>query len=212
MKWLASRLFWGLILIGGGLLLLLSNLGIIEITAPIWSLVFLVASIGFLSVFISERENWWALIPGMVLLALAAITYLNFAYPEIRGELTGVIILGSIGLSFIFVYLVNRENWWAIIPAGVMLTIAAVAGLSNIISGFDTGGIFFLGLGLTFLIVAVLPSHRGELRWAFIPGGILTMMGLLILVALGQWINIIGPSVLIIFGVFLIYRSFLKRS
>jgi hypothetical protein len=212
MKVLASRLFWGLILMGGGLLLLLSNLGVIEINAPVWSVIFLVASIGFLSVFVTDRENWWALIPGMVFLALASITYLNFVYPDLGGLLSGVIILGSIGLSFLLIYLVNMDNWWAIIPMGVMFTIATVTGLSNLVSESDVGGIFFLGLGLTFLIVAVLPSHRGELKWAFIPGGILIGMGLLILAAWGGWINIIGPSVLIIFGLLLIYRSFRKRA
>jgi hypothetical protein len=212
MKVLASRLFWGLLLMGGGLLLLLSNLGVIEINAPVWSVIFLVASIGFLSVFVTDRENWWALIPGMVFLALASITYLNFVYPDLGGLLSGVIILGSIGLSFLLIYLVNMDNWWAIIPMGVMFTIATVTGLSNLVSESDVGGIFFLGLGLTFLIVAVLPSHRGELKWAFIPGGILIGMGLLILAAWGGWINIIGPSVLIIFGLLLIYRSFRKRA
>lgn len=212
MKLLTSRLFWGILLILGGALLLLVNLGVVEIATPFWSIIFIIAGVGFLSVFISNRQQWWTLIPAMVLLALASIIFLNYAFPELGAQLGGVIILGAIGLSFVLIYLVNRENWWAIIPAGVLFTLALVSGLDDILQSADTGGIFFLGLGLTFFILAVLPSHRGELRWAFIPGSILTIIGLLILAALGQWINVIGPSLLILLGLLLIYRSYRKRA
>ena len=212
MKWLSSRLFWGFLLIVGGALLLLSNIGIIEIVAPFWSIIFLIAGVGFLSVFISDRQHWWALIPGIVFLALATIIFVNYTYPDLGSLIAPSILFGGIGLSFVLIYFVDRENWWAIIPAGVLFTLATLTGLSNVLKGADFGGVFFLGLALTFFVVAVLPSHRGELRLAFIPGSILLVIGLLILATLGQWINIVGPSVLIIFGLYLIFRSFRKRA
>jgi hypothetical protein len=212
MKWLASRLFWGLLLIVGGILLLVRNLGIFDFAFPFWSIILTIAGLAFLSVFISDRNSWWTLIPGLVLLSLALISFLEFYFPAFESLLGGTILFGGIGLSFVLIYFVDKENWWAIIPAGVLFTLATIVGLGNILLWADIGGFFFIGLGLTFLVVAILPSHRGQLKWALIPGFILLAFGLLILAALGEWINIIGPFILIVIGVFLIYRSFRKRA
>jgi hypothetical protein len=212
MKLITSRIFWGSLLIVGGLLLLIRNLGILDFVFPFWSIVLAIAGLAFLSVFISDRNNWWALIPGMVLISLSLISFLEYYFPAFEGLLGGTILFGGIGLSFVMIYFVDKDNWWAIIPAGVLITLATIVGLGNILLWADMGGFFFIGLGLTFLVVAILPSHRGQLKWAFIPGIILLVFGLLILAALGQWINIIGPSVLIIIGAYLIYRSFRKHA
>jgi hypothetical protein len=126
--------------------------------------------------------------------------------------LGGVIILGGIGLAFLLVYLSNRENWWAIIPAGVMLTLTAIVALQDLATGFEVGGLLFLGLGLTFIVVAVLPTQHGQMKWAFIPAGVLLAMGLLITAALSDLINYIWPVVLILAGLFLVLRTFIWRT
>lgn len=211
MKWITWRALWGILLVGGGILFLLNNLGLIEIGSYFWSLVFTVAGLGFLSVFVTDRQNWWALIPGFVLLGIGSIIYIDQTFPELTGLLGGVIVLGSIGLSFLIIYLVNRDNWWAIIPAGVMITLAVVSGLGEVLTGFDMGGIFFIGLGLTFLIVGVLPTPHGQMRWAFIPAGILLGIGVLIMLALSTWVGYLWPVALILAGLFIIYRTFRRR-
>ena len=212
MKWLESRMLWGILLILGGILFLLDNLGIITFGGLIWGVIFALAGLVFLSVFITNREHWWALIPGFVLLGIGAIILLDTYTPGGAGELAGVIFLGGIGLAFLLVYLVNRENWWAIIPAGVMATLAVVAGLSQVLTGFETGGIFFLGLGLTFALVAILPTPEGQMRWAFIPAGILLLMGLLITAAMTSLLGILWPFALILIGLFFIWRAFVARA
>jgi hypothetical protein len=126
--------------------------------------------------------------------------------------MAGVIMLGAIGLAFLLVYLVNRDNWWAIIPAGVMGTLAVISGLSQVLTGFETGGIFFLGLGLTFALVAILPTPEGQMRWAFIPAGILFMIGLLLTAATSSLSGIIWPLALILFGLFFVWRAFVARA
>jgi hypothetical protein len=211
MNWITSRVLWGILLIAGGIIFLLDNLGIIAIGTYFWAFLFAVGSLGFLSVFVADRQNWWALIPGIVLLAIGTIIFLGEAFPVVADQWGGSIVLGGIGLSFILVYLVNRENWWAIIPAGVMFTLAIVAGLNEALTGFDTGGIFFLGLGLTFALIAILPNPHGQMKWAFIPAGVLIFMGLLILAAFTQLINYIWPVVLILAGLYLVFRTFISR-
>jgi hypothetical protein len=70
-----------------------------------------------------------------------------------------------------------------------------------------SGGIFFLGLGVTFALVAIVPVSTGHMRWAWIPAGILGLMGVLILIAAEDMINYIWPSALILAGILLIGRS-----
>lgn len=211
MNKLAMRTFWGLLLIAGGIVLFLENLNLISFGGLIWSPLIGLASLGFLSVYVQDRQHWWALIPGFVLLATSVTILLTEVFPG-RFELAGgVVILGGIGLAFLVVFLTNRENWWAVIPAGVLFTLAAVTGLSQALQGVEIGGVFFLGLGLTFALVGVLPTPQGKMRWAFIPSGVLLLIGLVILAAGSNLINMIWPAVLILGGLFLIFRALRSR-
>jgi hypothetical protein len=211
-KLLTSRLLWGLILVIGGVLLLLDTFGIFKGGALFWTIVVGVAGLLFLSLYVTNHFNWWALIPGIILLAIAATIGLNSFLPGFSdSDLEGTIILGGIGLSFLLVYLAEHANWWAIIPAGVMTTIAVVAVLDSNTSGIATGGIFFLGLGITFALVALLRTSIGQMRWAWIPAAILGLMGVLILIAAEKLINYIWPSVLILVGIYLVIRSLTRK-
>jgi hypothetical protein len=212
MKLLSSRLLWGVVLIIGGALLLLDTFGIFKGGALFWTVVSGIVGLLFLSLYVTNHDHWWALIPGIIFLALATTIGLNSFLPRFaETNLGGTIILGGIALSFLLVYLAERGNWWAIIPAGVMATIAIVAVIDNNTSSIATGGIFFLGLGITFVLVAVLPNPVGPMRWAWIPAGILGLMGVLILIAAENLINYIWPSVIILVGIWLIFRSIRRR-
>jgi hypothetical protein len=92
-----------------------------------------------------------------------------------------------------------------------MTTIALVAVLDTNTSSLASGGIFFLGLGITFALVAILPTSIGKMRWAWIPAGILGLMGVLILIAAEDLINYIWPSALILAGIVLVARSINRK-
>jgi len=212
LKLLSSRVFWGILLILGGILLLLDTLNIFKGGALFWTIVSGIAGILFLSLFATNRDNWWSIIPGIIFLAISLTIGLNsFVTGFSDTNLGGTIILAGIGLSFLLVYLFERSNWWAIIPAGVMTTIAIVAILDSGASGLQSGGIFFVGLGITFALVAFLPNPIGQMRWAWIPAAILGLMGLLILITAEDLINYIWPSVIILAGILLILRSFSSK-
>jgi hypothetical protein len=68
-----------------------------------------------------------------------------------------------------------------------------------------------LGLGLTFAVVALLPTNAGRMVWAWIPAGILGLMGLLLMAATGSMIGYLWPLVIIVAGGFLILRTVLGR-
>lgn len=212
MKLLSSRILWGVILVIGGALLLLDTFGIFKGGALFWTIVSGIVGLLFISLYVTNHDHWWALIPGIIFLAIATTIGLNSFLPGFNDtNLGGTIILGGIALSFLLVYLAERGNWWAIIPAGVMATIAIVAVLDASTSAIAGGGIFFLGLGLTFVLVAVLPTSVGQMRWAWIPAGILGLMGILILIAAENLINYIWPSALILAGIWLIFRSIRRK-
>jgi len=204
-------IFWGLLLVVTGVLFLLDSMNVINIGEVIWGVLFGVGGLAFLTVYFSWRENWWALIPGFVLLAIGSLILLERTLPGGLGNWGGSLVLGGIGLAFLAVYLSNREFWWALIPAGVMATLALVVGLENALGDVEVGGVFFLGLALTFALVGLLPNPQGSMRWAFIPAVILGVIGLLIMVAMPTVINYLWALALIAAGLILLVRALRTR-
>jgi len=209
MKRLEYRVLLGLLLIAGGILFLLDSLEVITVGAVLWPVLIGVASLVFLFIFaMAPSSNWWAAIPGFVLLGLAGTIALDELAPAVGEVWSGSVFLGGIALAFWVIYLVNPEHWWAVIPGGVLLTLAVVAGLSEVPQEVETGGIFFFGLGVTFALLAILPTPEGRLTWALIPAVVLLLMGALITAAAAELINYVWPVVLILGGLYLLYRTF----
>jgi hypothetical protein len=211
MKFLESRILWGGLLILAGVLFLVQNLGIFRVGDLFWVVLLALSGVFFLSLFLQNKTNWWALIPSLTLICLGIIVLLNWIMPDRSQRWSGSILLGGIGLSFALIYLIARQNWWAIIPAGVLITLAAIAGLEQFFPALATAGLFFLGLGLTFALVALLPNSQGELRWAWIPGGILLFIGSIFLVAGENLLVYVWPVILILAGGLFIVRALRNR-
>lgn len=198
----------GLALVAVGVLALLQNLGLLAADIGIlWALIFAVAGVGFLTVFVRNRAQWWALIPGCTLVALGALILLQDLIPTAPEPWGGALFLAGISLSFWLIYLSDRAQWWAIIPGGALLTVALIAGLSTTLAGPTLGGVLFLGLALTFGLVALLPTHREYTRWAVYPAGVLLVMALLSMAAMEQLALYLWPAALILAGLYLTYRT-----
>jgi len=210
-KWLESRILWGTLLILAGVVFLLQNLFNFNLGGFFWGALLGLGGLFFIGIFISNRATWWALIPGFTLLGVSATVLVSSIFPRAGDIFGGVFVLGGIGVAFIAVYLTDRRNWWAVIPAGVMLTLSMIVFLDQILGGFGSGGVFFLGLGLTFAVVALLPTPNGRMNWAWYPAGILFVMGILISAAAENLFGYIWPIALILAGLVLIYRAFLSR-
>jgi len=201
-------IIWGLLLIAAGGLLLLQNFELLGVTWDIlWAALFAMGGVAFVAIFLMDRHQWWAVIPGFTLLGLGALIALS-SLGVSMATWGGVLFLGLIGLSFGVVYLVNPKNWWAVIPGGTLLTLAAITGLSELLPGEVIGGIFFLGLGLTFGFLYILPTVEGRQRWAIFPAAILIIMGLLVMAVSTNVFSLIWPSLLIVAGLYLVWRNF----
>jgi len=205
-------LAFGALLVIAGVLLLLQNFSVLTFGWDlIWSLLFALGGAAFVAVFLKDREQWWAIIPGFTLLGIGGLIGLAAILPESAGAWGGTFFLGAISLAFWVIFALRRENWWAVIPGGVLLTLAVVAGLAEAAGGIATSGLFFLGLAATFGLVYLLPTPEGRMKWAIIPAGILGAMGVLIILAATAVVNYLWPLALILAGLYLVYRSFFSR-
>ena len=210
MKRLDFRTFFGggLIFLGG--LLLLEKFGLVEGAAGIFfGAALFLAAVYFLYVFIQNpSRRWWAIIPSMALLGMSA----NAIMPEAFEGLGSGIFLGVLGLAFFIVYFSDHSRWWGIIPGGVLFTLASIAsfGNSNVI---NSGALLFIGLGLTFLLVAVLPNPAGQMQWAYIPAGVNVVIGALMGSQLSEGLfDYIWPAALILVGLVVVIVFFFKKD
>jgi len=204
MKRFDPRIVIGTLLIIAGGLGFLQAFGFLQNASDVfWGLVFLAAGAIFLFMFANgfASGGWWAAFPGFVLAGIGVLILL----PDALDNIGGAVFLGAIGLSFWAVYLTSRERWWAIIPGGVLFTLAIVSALpSNFLGGADSGGIFFLGLALTFWLVALLAN----MRWAYWPAGVLGVFGVFLFFESQVYLlSYIAAGALIVVGVFIILRS-----
>jgi hypothetical protein len=169
MKRFDYRILVGTVLIMGGILMLLDKMGVLKgATDFFWAGLLAIGAGIFLFWFFSDQSKWWAAIPGFTLAGMAASTLLLD-----KLGWGGLAFLGGIGVGFWAVYLRQPAQWWAIIPGGVLLTLGFTSALTEAFNVVETGGVFFVGLGLTFLLVALL----AKMKWAFIPAAVLLLLG-----------------------------------
>jgi hypothetical protein len=244
-----SGLFWGVLLIGGGLLALAEQMGYIDTFSPVmwitvfaaisllalvsyvlsglrqWALLFPAGAFGglamiialseanmdsaavasplffgllipFLAAYLTDRaRNWWALIPGGVMLFLALVTLL---VDSTGGEWVGALFLFMIALSFFVVYMNNRTRTWALLVAYIL----AVLGLAPLMSmgGRDAeyfGPIFLFAVALPFFIVYLRSAANW---WAIIPAGSVSTIAIMAALAIAGLINENGRGAFISAG------------
>jgi hypothetical protein len=140
----------------------------------------------FAAAYLTDRtKNWWALIPGGVMLFLAMTTLL---VDNVGGEWVGSLFLFLIGLSFLVVYLNNRTRTWALLVAYILGVLSIAPAMAS--GGGDTaayfGSVFLFAVALPFFIV----YFRDEKNWwAIIPAGVLTVLGVIAGAAIAGWIE-----------------------
>jgi peptidoglycan/LPS O-acetylase OafA/YrhL len=202
---------WGVVLVLIGLLLLgqqLNLFGPMQLSFAVF--LFGIPGFVFLLTYFFDRRQWWALIPGCILLGLAAVVF-NEANRYGSSLVSGAIFLFSIGLPFWLIYVIKRW-WWAIIPAGVLTVLSIMPIISNdMLQGQFVGGIFFLGLAATFALVRLATRSDPNMGWAWWPAGILAIMGVVtILLGTASIAQYIWPIALIVLGGWLLLRNFAR--
>jgi len=199
------RIMLGVLLILGGILGILEKFGAINNASGLfWALIFGLAGVAFVYIFLTNREHWWSIIPGSTLIGLA----ITVGLPEKINKFSGLAFLGALGFGFLLIYFFNRKHWWAIIPSGVLITLGIISTVSYQMQGQDTGALFFIGLGITFLLVAILPNKAQRMNWAFIPATILFIFGALLGTSFRGWLDYVWIGALFCGGIFMIWQFF----
>lgn len=178
-----SGLFWGILLIGAGVLALARQFGYIENDSPmIWIAVFGVVSLlGLVSYALSGWKQWAWLFPVGVFGGLAAIIALAEANVD-SAAVASPLFIGLI-LPFAAAYLTDRSrNWWALIPGGVMVFLALVTLLVDSAGGEWVGALFLFMIALSFLMVYL--NNRTH-TWALIVAYVTAILGIAPLMAIG---------------------------
>ncbi len=183
----------GLILIIVGGLALLGNFGLLGgVPELFFSFAMGAAGVYLIRYHLAKRSQFWASIGGFALLGLA--------FAALSGRWDGFYFLGLLGGGFATTYVVQRKNWWAVIPAGVLWTLAGVVALENLFPRWDESTFFFAGLAATF---GYLFAYEKQ-RWAIFPAAILLMVGVLSLSSNGGWVF---PALLIAVGIYAMKRQ-----
>lgn len=203
----------GALVLAAGVLLLLDTLFPDQIPAVAWSALLLAGAAAFGFAFFSSPSWWWAAIPAGALLGAAAAPIMELD-PLGSGQWTEVPFLAALSLGFWAVYLKDHRRWWAVIPGGVLLTLAVVTGATDAVGATIAGAIFLFGLSATFVLVAVLPTGASRHRWAWIAAGVLAAVGFVVLLQSAQLLVVLAyawPIAVIAAGAFLLLIAWRRR-
>jgi hypothetical protein len=205
----------GLVLILAGVLLGLQELGVFtgSVRDAVFTAAFGLSAVLLFTIFMGDRRRWWAALAALTLLGLALTTLLDMVAPNLGSKLGGSVFMGLMPFGFILIYLLDHRMWWAIIPGGVLMSIAAVAYLDQQVGpkGFEPGGVLFIGMGITFLLLSLVRDNGRRLGWGIYPGIPLLIFGLMIAFGTEASWAIVGPLLLILGGAWIIFNAVRKK-
>ena len=166
-----------------------------------------------------QRRPDRRLIAGVVLIAFGLLTLLATFTDS---SVIGLSVVALLGVLFITWGLLARLPG-LMIPGGILTGLGAGLLMSQYAFSSATrdfqGGIIVLGLGIGFLLILPLARFISPVRywWALIPGGILSFIGVALLVG-GAALNVLDalgrlwPVAPIVVGVILIWQMLRRRE
>jgi hypothetical protein len=181
----------------------------VELSPWVWAAVLFVAGLAVFGLYYSDRTDAWLLIPGYALWAIAGLIVLT-TLDILRDEAVAFYVLSAIALPFLVVYLRDRENWWALIPAYVMFVVGLMVGLIGlgVLDDLLIPSYVMFAIAIPFFVVYARNTRNW---WALIPGGIMAVIGLAFLIAEAA-VQYVVPAVLIIAGAWILARQFMRKE
>lgn len=198
-RWIA--IFWSIVMIAAGMIFFLREMGVVsfdQLSTNSWVVIFAVASAFiFLTYFMQGIHNWGWLFPACILGAIALIIGLEDT--QLGQTLSGAPVLLAIAIPFLVAFAFGpRRNWWALIPAWVMIVISIIVLLEDRINGNIIGTLVLYSIALPFLVVYLLDRNH---RWALIPFAALSIVGLIPLLEYVVGGQILGLVVMFLFAI-----------
>lgn len=200
------RIVAGALILIVGVVLLLSEMKVFVLNGEVGGVLALLAgAVIFGSLWLSNPKEWWPLIPGGIMAGWGVAGLLGLV--GLPGGL--VSLLGFVGSAVPFLYIFSldrKQNWWALIPGGIMAFMGVVTLLGSVIGEEWTGTLVLWVIALVFAGVFLANRRNG---WALIPAGVLAVVGL-VASPVAPSLSVIGPVALILLGVVVVVRSLLR--
>lgn len=146
---------------------------------------------------------------GMLCLGLGLVLGLLVTVDHLFWHRTwaGPLLLMGLGFGLLTFYRLYRAQRWAIIPTGVLFTLAAVDWLHRVSPQVRDDWLFFLGLGITFGAAYVTGGGRPRTAWAWAAAA---ASGLISLPSIGGLLEFL-PLLLLAAGLFLLLRTLRQK-
>ena len=135
------------------------------------------------------KKNATAIWGGVLILLGIVFLLETLGVVHFVGRLIWAAVLAGIGLPFLFIYLSDRREWWALFPGCIMLGV----GTGVLVGGPLAAMIIVGGISLPFWWIYLTDRQQW---WALIPGWVLACVVIIILLG---WINLewlIAPFVM----------------
>jgi hypothetical protein len=202
-----QAIVWGGLLIVVGALLLVE--AYIDLSPWIWAVLLLAAAAVATVLYSTDRTDLGMLITVYALWAIAVLVVL-VTLNVLRDEAVAFYVLLAIAMPFLAVYYRDRRNWWALIPAYVLIVIGLMILLTEmgLLSDLLVPAYVLIAIAIPFFVVYL---RDRKLWWSLIPGGILAVIGVGFLVA-GAAVEFLGALLLILIGVWVLARAILRKE
>jgi hypothetical protein len=202
-------------LIPGGIMLFLAMVTLlVDNVGGEWigSLFLFLIALSFFVVYLNNHTRTWALLVAYIMFVLSIAPAMSSGGGDIAAYF-GAVFLFAIALPFFVVYFRSPENWWAIIPAGVMTTLSVIAtlGIAGWIKDAQTGGysnaLLMGGLAATFAVVWL----RNAKAWAKVVTIILAVLAI-VSVFFVSYYDMFWPVAIILAGGYLLYTAMRPKT
>lgn len=203
-------LIWGGLMIVGGVMMLVQQ--VTDVSPWVWVTVLGVFGFVALVLGLGERFDWPLLLTSYIVFAIAGlITLVTVGWLD--NESPAFYVLGAVALPFFVLFLVDRSQWWGLIPGYVLLAVSIMIYLivNDLLRDLMVPAYILFAIALPFFVVFIADFRRW---WALIPAGILSILGLAFFLSTGflYLINYIGAAVLIGLGIVVLARVILKKD
>lgn len=202
-----QSLIWGGVLVLMGVLLVLET--VTDLSAWVWVILLAAGGLGAFGLYLTDRSDWAMLLSAYVLWAITLLIAL-VTLDVLRDDAVAVYVLIVIAIPFLAVYYRNRAQWWALIPAYVLLAVAVMIALTGLGVLEDDLVAAYVLLAIAIPFFVVYARNRTQ-WWPLIPGGILAVIGLSFLIAEGGFVYI-GALALVLAGGWILLRAFARRE
>jgi hypothetical protein len=206
-------LFWrtdfiGVAMVVTGLFFLMVNFNLIPVSDFVLSraLGILFITVGLIFLFFQGAGGglFWFVLPTGFFFTLGFLTLLMGVDALWSVESFAVFCAGT-GLTFLAVFVLRRNQWWALIPAFACMGVSGwltSASWMPVIGFHPVLPVFCVGL--SFLVIYLNSVQKRRMRWSFLTGSIIVALSFayLLLLLLSRW-KMLWPVLLLLFALLL---------